>query len=61
VRRTHRIIFICALSIAVLLALDLATHAQSTAADTPVTIENFGKLNYYGGAQPLGDQFTQLK
>jgi len=62
-RRTHRIFSIYALSIAVLLALDLTTHAQSTGAVTPVTIENFGKLNdnYYRGAQPLADQFTQLK
>ena len=62
-RRTHRIFSIYALSIAVLLALDLATHAQSTRAVTPVTIENFGKLNenYYRGSQPLAEQFTQLK
>jgi protein tyrosine phosphatase (PTP) superfamily phosphohydrolase (DUF442 family) len=62
-RRTHRIFTIYALSIALLLALDLATHAQSTGAVTPLTIENFGKLNdnYYRGAQPLADQFTQLK
>lgn len=62
-RRTHRIFSIYALSIAVLLALALATHAQSTRAVTPVTIENFGKLNenYYRGSQPLAEQFTQLK
>jgi protein tyrosine/serine phosphatase len=62
-RRTHRIFSIYALSIALLLALELATHAQSTGAVTAVTIENFGKLNdnYYRGAQPLADQFTQLK
>ena len=61
-RRSHRIFSVYALSIALLLALGLATYGQS-GAGTPVTIENFGKINenYYRGSQPLPVQFAELK
>jgi protein tyrosine phosphatase (PTP) superfamily phosphohydrolase (DUF442 family) len=63
IRRTYRILHIYTLSIALLLLQISVTHGQSTGPASPITIENFGKVNenYYRGSQPITDQFTQLK